>query len=133
MPSIILSIHPKWVKKIFYGNKCLELRKKLPLRFDKGIAYLYATSPEKKIVGKAIVHEIKRNMRIHEDMFANPKYNPERVEDWIGMTEDEVFAYFQRDTMDYFVFLNVIKYDPPRPLPPGIKPPRNFVYYDGTI
>ena len=56
--NIILSIHPKWAKLIYEGEKTIEWRKTFPLRADKGdIVYIYETAPIKKITGSFIFNE----------------------------------------------------------------------------
>ena len=55
MPSIIMSIHPKYADLILEGKKTIELRNSdiKALRNKQGrTVYLYAISPVKKIVGE---------------------------------------------------------------------------------
>lgn len=49
--SIIMSIKPKYVKKIVNGGKKWEFRKRIWKMFDVGRIYIYSTSPVKKIIG----------------------------------------------------------------------------------
>ena len=49
--AILLSIHPKWSKLIYEGDKTIEWRKTMPQRGQSYIVYIYETSPVKKITG----------------------------------------------------------------------------------
>ena len=56
MSTILLSINPEYVEKIFNGSKKYEFRKTTTKRkVDK--IYIYCTSPIKKVVGTASVEE----------------------------------------------------------------------------
>lgn len=57
--SILLSIKPFYAKKIFCGEKTIELRKKLPKNLKKGdLVIVYISSPQKSIFGAFIVKRI---------------------------------------------------------------------------
>lgn len=52
MADIIMSIHPKWAKKIYANEKWIEWRKSLPKNVDKSTkVFLYETSPVCKVTG----------------------------------------------------------------------------------
>ena len=56
---ILLSIHPKYAKKISDGTKRIEIRRVKPKYLNPtSIVILYVTSPEKKIMGAFRVKEI---------------------------------------------------------------------------
>ncbi|BAY46758.1 hypothetical protein SAMD00079811_43710 [Scytonema sp. HK-05] len=60
MPSniLLLSIRPKYAKKIFEGNKKVELRR-VRTRLDKGdLVLVYASSPQKALIGSFEVDRI---------------------------------------------------------------------------
>ena len=57
MSVILMSIKPKYVDKIFNGNKKYEYRKKITKKqIDKII--VYSSSPIKKIVGELIIKQV---------------------------------------------------------------------------
>ncbi|WP_414586274.1 ASCH domain-containing protein [Scytonema sp. PCC 10023] len=60
MPSniLLLSIRPKYAKKIFEGNKKVELRR-VRTRLDNGdLVLVYASSPQKALIGSFEVDSI---------------------------------------------------------------------------
>ena len=61
MSSILISINPEYVEKIFDGSKKYEYRKvKCKKTVDKMV--IYCTSPVMKVVGEAVIEEILRNL-----------------------------------------------------------------------
>ena len=51
--AILLSIHPKWAKKIYSGEKKIEWRKDLPKSIEKGTkVYIYETAPVRRVTGR---------------------------------------------------------------------------------
>ena len=60
--AILLSIHPKWAKKIYSGEKKVEWRKTASSNpfIDQIPIFLYETAPVKKITGLIYVDRIKR-------------------------------------------------------------------------
>ena len=60
--SILLSIKPEFVELIFNGIKTVELRKALPSNLpDRTEIIIYASSPQKCIVGRAKVKYIEKH------------------------------------------------------------------------
>lgn len=58
MKSIILSIKPTYAKKIYSGEKTIELRKKLGKGFKRGArVYIYETSPIKAVTGSFVIKD----------------------------------------------------------------------------
>lgn len=49
--AILLSIHPKWAKKIYSGEKTVEYRKSIPKYENAITVYMYETSPIRKVTG----------------------------------------------------------------------------------
>lgn len=59
--NVIISIKPEYATKIIDGEKKIELRRKFPLQeTEGGIALIYASSPIQKIIGYAIIKEVKK-------------------------------------------------------------------------
>ena len=59
--TIIISIKPKYVEKIFSGEKKYEFRKSFPDGVK--VMLIYATAPVKKIVGIAFVEKVLRGRK----------------------------------------------------------------------
>lgn len=56
---LLLSIHQKYVNKIFCGDKTVELRRVKPRYLQEGdLILVYATSPEKALVGVIEVEKV---------------------------------------------------------------------------
>jgi len=51
MNEVILAIKPKYARTILDGTKTVELRKRFPQGIER--IFLYATAPEKSIIGYA--------------------------------------------------------------------------------
>ncbi len=52
--DVVLSIRPQYSSKIMEGRKTVELRRRFPKSAPKGtVAYIYSTSPERALIGKA--------------------------------------------------------------------------------
>ena len=123
MSTILLSINPEYVEKIFLGVKKYEFRKvsgKTPV--NKII--IYATSPIKKVVGEAIV----------EDILAD---TPNKI--WAktsresGVSAEFFNEYYAGKAQAVAYKLGrVIKYDKPIELSYlGInQAPQSFIYFD---
>ncbi len=65
--SILLSIKPYYVEKIFEGSKTIELRRKMPKQIkENSLVVVYSTSPTKSIFGafkvKGILEATKENL-----------------------------------------------------------------------
>lgn len=121
--SILLSIKPKYANKIAEGEKKYEFRK---TRFDKTkvkYAYIYSTSPVKKIIGKIIIDEI---------LEGTPKEIWDICNEYSGIAEDEYFKYFCDSKIAYA--LSIKHYEPLKEeIDPYIKdsnfvPPQSFYY-----
>lgn len=59
--NVIISIKPEYALQIIEGKKTIELRKRFPTENIKGgIAIIYASSPLQKIVGYALIEDVKK-------------------------------------------------------------------------
>lgn len=59
MSEVILSVKPFYSEKIFDGEKNVELRKRVGIRFVAGARILvYSSSPTKKITGHAEISQV---------------------------------------------------------------------------
>ena len=82
--NVLLSIKPKYVESIINGHKTYEFRKVIFRDKYVDIAYVYATSPVKKIVGAFRVGDIIED---------KPIILWSRLNEFSGMDETEFFNY----------------------------------------
>lgn len=124
--NILLPIHPIFAQKILDGEKRYEYRKKLCKKDVKKL-YLYATAPQKCIVGEA---------EILEKIYIGKKELWERSGSRSGITYEQFAAYFQKSEKAGAYFLgNVKKYDAAVKLEDvGIHyPPQSFLYVSDIL
>ena len=58
--NVMISVKPEYALKIISGEKTIELRRKFPVdHIEGGIALIYASSPIKKIIGYAVIEQVK--------------------------------------------------------------------------
>ena len=107
MGTIMMSIKPEYVKKIFSGIKKYEYRKKkCKQKIDKII--VYSSSPVQKVVGELLI----------EDVLYNKKeiiWNETNI--YGGINKDKFDKYFEKN--DYAVAYKIKKfiiYDKPKKL-----------------
>ena len=99
---VLMSIKPKFVRKIFEGTKIFELRKKIFLKKINTIV-IYESSPTKKIVGEFIIDKIISDTpgKIYQ------KYN-----EYLGIDKVNYFEYFKNTNIAYAIKIKkVIKYE----------------------
>lgn len=121
METILLSINPEYVEKIFAGTKKYEFRKRLASRaIDKIL--IYSTAPIMKVVGE---------VQIVETISSSPTALWERTKKFAGISRDKYRKYFKGCKVAYAYQLGqVIKYDPPKELQDFniSSPPQSFIY-----
>lgn len=121
MKTILLSINPEYVEKIFEGKKEFEFRKILCKKQINKII-IYATSPVMKIVGEADIIDV---------IIDNPETVWTKTYRKAGISKQFYDQYFQnkRKAVAYKLG-NIKKYDSPMDLSEyGIKyAPQSFVY-----
>ena len=83
--SIVLSIHPEYVKRILSGEKRFEYRRKLPLISNTPYILIYETSPIKKYV--AIAEVLERLIDTPEGLW-------ERTQHASGISYNKYQKYF---------------------------------------
>ena len=121
MATILLSIKPEYVDKIFSGSKKYEFRKHLPQkRVDKIV--IYSTDPVQKIVGEV-------------DVLGTVSMKPsplwETTKDAAGISREKFRFYFKGcSTAHAFKLGQAYKYDTPKVLADlGVNSaPQSFVY-----
>jgi len=123
--NVILSIKPKYVESIMNGEKLYEFRKSMFRRENVDRAYIYATSPIKKVVGVFIIGGI-----IEE----HPNRLWEECGNYSGLTEFEFFRYFNGKNKGVAIEIKELeKFNEPLELTdifPNIVPPQSFCYVD---
>ena len=124
--DVVLSIRPKFTSRIISGEKTVELRRRFPVSVPKGtIAYIYATSPERAMVGVAEISSV-RKLAIEEIwcLYASVAYI-ERL---------EFERYFEGLEEGFALeFANVRPFETPVDLTNlrerfGFEPPQSFLY-----
>lgn len=124
--DIVLSIKPVYSEKILDGRKTVELRRRFPVSVPSGvIAYIYATSPVKAMVGTAEIRDVLRLPveQIWQD-FENSAY----------IDRSKFDRYFEGVKEGYaLVFDEVRAFSRPLPLSElrqkfGFEPPQSFLY-----
>lgn len=90
--TILLSIHPCFVEKIFSGEKMFEYRKNIPT--DISHIIIYATVPVKNIVALVEVDSVLKGSP--QEIWEKTKRNS-------GITEDYFMSYFNRKRDAYAI------------------------------
>lgn len=121
MSAMLLSIKPKYVKVILEGKKQYEFRK---IRPKNGVnrVVIYATSPQKEVVGEATIDEI---------LEGSPKEIWEIARTAAGITKKFYFSYYaKKDKAIAYKLKDVVIYEKPRTLSDyGIRQaPQSFIY-----
>jgi len=121
LESILLSINPEYVERIFAGSKKYEFRKRLPNK-TVGKILMYSTAPIMKVVGE---------VQIVETISGSPTALWEHSKKFAGISRDKYRKYFKDCKVAYAYQLGqVIRYDPPKELQEfNINmPPQSFIY-----
>jgi predicted transcriptional regulator len=123
--DVLLAIKPRYVESIFGGAKKYEFRKVCFRLDDISNAYIYSTSPTKKIVGK---FRIGRIVKDHPTRLWN------RFGDKSGMSLNEFFEYFYYtrrgvaiEILDVEAFAEPID---PFKMFEGFVAPQSFMYWE---
>ena len=121
--NIILSIRPKYARLILSGAKRYEFRKSIFNNKHVEEAYIYETSPIKKIVGVFNVGNIIRD---------SPKELWDQLGPLSGMNKAEFFDYFQDIKIGFAIEIKNVEifdvpFDPKEQIP-GFNPPQSFCY-----
>jgi type I restriction enzyme, S subunit len=121
--NVIMSIRPKYARLILSGAKRYEFRKCIFKNIHIEKAYIYETSPTKKLVGIFDIGDIIR---------ASPKDLWDKFGHLSGMNEAEFFNYFQDIQIGFAIEIKhlMILDSPidPRVKISGFTPPQSFCY-----
>jgi len=117
---IMISIHSKYVQKIFTGQKRYEYRRVIPTRLLRPIILLYETSPVSKIIGYIIYDKIIK---------AHPKHMWKLTQSESGITLKEFAKYFQNTNVSYaYHIIKVVQKEIPIDHIKNFSIPQNFIY-----
>lgn len=123
--EVLLSIKPKYVRRIIAGQKKYEFRKSVFKKEEVREIVVYSSSPEKKIIGTFQIGGILEE-------------TPEKIWDLCkneaGIDRGEFFAYFKEKPLAYALQIqNFTKF--PQPIDPykinpDFKPPQSYCYFN---
>ncbi len=97
---LLLSIQPEYVKKIFNGEKTVELRRVRPRLSEGDLVLVYASCPEKALVGLFEVEKIIKE---------SPKELWKLVKDNAGITKKKFDIYYEGATVGFGIYLSQTK------------------------
>lgn len=123
--TIILSIHPCHIEKIFSGEKLYEYRKFVPSDIQNIV--VYATTPIKKIVAIIEVDKVLTD---------TPKSIWMQTQKHSGITKEFFMSYFNgKEKANAIKFKTICKLDVPKSLScMGIQnAPQSFIYIDDAF
>ncbi len=121
MESILLSINPEYVERIFAGAKKYEFRKRLANRNVDRIL-MYSTAPIMKVVGE---------VEVVKTISSSPSALWESTKKFAGISRDKYRKYFKGCKVAYAYQLGKVRrYDPPKELSEFSidLPPQSFIY-----
>lgn len=123
---LFLSIKPRYVTKIFSGEKTVELRKRCPRSKPGDWIIVYATVPQKEIVGMIQVESIEID---------EPAILWERVKDISGLQYEDYENYYQNSLkavgifiQKTLIFTSPVSLDEVKLQWPSFTPPQGFRY-----
>ncbi|MFQ1050654.1 ASCH domain-containing protein [Avibacterium paragallinarum] len=121
--NVLLSIKPKYVEKIFSGEKIYEYRKIIPNRKNIKKVIIYSSSPISAIVGEFEIDRILKD---------TPSKLWKKTKNYSGISHEFYQKYFNNSTHAYaFKLKNVVKYSQPRKISEFgdfHSPPQSFFY-----
>ncbi len=130
---LLISVKPQYARKIFSGEKTVELRKSAPRKANKdSLILIYVTSPVKELWGICKIEDIISN---------NPMDLWEEIGDKTGISINEYLAYYKESNNAYGIKLKDIKNFLEKPIKldliknliPDFAPPQTYRYIDKKI
>ncbi len=125
--NILMSMKPEYAEMIFQGNKQYEFRKHGFKRQVEKV-FVYSTKPVSRIVGFFTFSEI---------LMGSPFEIWNSCSEFAGVSEFAFFDYFKKRDVAYAIKIDRVS-ELSRPVPPSeimeaFKPPRSFMYMDGSF
>lgn len=119
--KVLMSIKPKYVNKIFTGEKLYELRRKI---FQKKVnsIVVYSSSPIMRVIGEIEIEDI---------IVGTPVSIFQQFEDKICISREDYFSYFSNTNIAYALKIGkVYKYPIPKKLSDfGVtRAPQSYIY-----
>ena len=107
MSSILISIKPEYVERIFNGSKKYEYRSLLANR-EVNRLVIYCTAPIKSVVGEvSVIGTISET----------PGKLWKQTKDFAGISKEKYFEYFRyKEKANCYVLGDCVKYEHPRKL-----------------
>ena len=130
---LLISIKPQYAKKIFKGEKTIELRKSAPKKVSKGSYMLiYVTAPVKELWGICKIENIIKD---------NPELLWENFGEKTGISKQEFNNYYEDYTNAFGIELKEIKnlldrsidLDCLKTMIPGFMPPQTYRYIKQNV
>ncbi|HEX4959477.1 MAG TPA: hypothetical protein VF173_01465 [Thermoanaerobaculia bacterium] len=123
-PSLLLSVKPEFAERLLSGEKTIEVRKRFHPRWRGARIALYASSPERALVGEATIGDVSA---------ASPSEIWERYGDRVGCSRNQLLAYAgEREEIFALQIGDVTPYASRMPLcqmehllEEGLKPPQS--------
>lgn len=126
--NVLLSVKPKYAKKILDMEKKYEFRRSIFKRNDIEKVYIYSSSPMSKIIASFEIEKILKD-------------SPERIwelcYEFAGISEKDFFEYFKKSNMAFAIEIENIEVFK-KPIDPfnefnNFKPPQSFYYFDVNV
>jgi predicted transcriptional regulator len=127
--TILLSVRPRYAKKILSGEKTVELRRVRPRVTTGDCVIMYVSSPTREISTLLLVEEI---------LESSPTALWKAVGSCTGVTKQEYWQYFAGAHSAVGIRVRVVEklpaplsLDDLRQVAPGFSPPQSYRYFDG--
>ncbi|MHC4533896.1 MAG: ASCH domain-containing protein [Planctomycetota bacterium] len=123
--GIVISIRPKYARKILSGNKKVEVRRVFSKKWKSSKVTIYASGPERSLAGEALIKDV---------IFDKPENVWERFSDQIGCAKEEFDKYTASKNKVYAIVLdNAVPYrksisigEISSLLKENLRPPQNY-------
>jgi predicted transcriptional regulator len=101
MKSVLISIQPEFVEKIFSGTKRIELRRRFTTDTSGlDFIYIYCTAPISAVVGRAVIDKVEQ-LSIDDIVSKRRKYT--------GIDDQRTRNYFEGLETGYAIWLSSVE------------------------
>ena len=130
---LLISIKPKYAKKIFDEGKVIELRKSLPQRVSENdVMLIYVTFPIMEVLGICTIEKFITD---------SPKEFWQKHGNLTGISKEEFYNYYKDNSKAFGIQIKNIKkivnssltLEKLRNIIPGFQPPQTYRYLDNKI
>lgn len=98
--KLLMSIHPKYVRRVLYGKKKVEIRRKFTKKWEHTNVCLYSSSPIQALIGEAKINRV---------VVGEPNYIWEKFNSDIGCSKEEFDKYVATSKEVYAVILDDVR------------------------